>query len=458
LIYLRLMSWLIFSFWLLLFITALKQGALFQNSGLKFRFLLVAFLLKIVAGIGLTLFYTHYHTDRSTADIWKNFDDAQVIWQSGKDNPMHYLKLVSGIDNASSELEPYIAKMKNWSPQSERWLNYSKTKDFNLFHSNRIMTRFNALLLPLSFGNIFTHVLWMCFLTVTGLTAFFRLIKNELRQHTGIAALLIFLLPSTLIWCSGVLKDGLILTLLCILLYLILSPVRTARIMKTVILVGSAIGLCMLIVLTKYYVLVALVPSLFAFTIMRISGRKFTPGKVYTSVIGLFVLTAIATSYFNSPTTIWTILSEKREEGLKSAIWGDAKHQLFYDRVAAQPAAILAKVPEALINTLFRPTILESLSSPVLLPSGIENLFLMAFFIYVLFNFNARVLKSELFFFFIYYCLVLAFIIGFTTPVTGGIVRYKTAVLPFLLVALLICLNSNAQLSFHTRLNKLILV
>jgi hypothetical protein len=416
----------------------------------------MAFLLKIAAGICLTFFYTYYHSDRSTADIWKYFDDAQVIYESRKDNPIHYLKLVSGIGSDSKELEPYVAQMKNWSPQSDRWLNYSKTKDFNLFNSNRMMTRFNAMILPFSIGNIFTHVLFICFLSMIGLTAFFKLIKNELEPHAGAAAMLIFLLPSTLIWCSGVLKDGLVLSLVCTLLYLLLSKIKQASIISVGIRIISAMCLCFLIALTKYYILVGLLPSICSFLILRISPVKLRPEKVYTGVIGFMVLLAITTSYLNSSTTIWTVLSDKREEGLKSAIWGDAKHQLFYDRVDSKPVAVLSRIPEALNNTLFRPAIFESISSPILIPAAIENLFLMVFIGFVLFNFNSNALKSELFFFLIYYCVVLAFIIGFTTPVTGGIVRYKTAILPFLSVALLSCLNYNAQLRLNSKINRLV--
>ena len=49
------------------------------------------------------------------------------------------------------------------------------------------------------------------------------------------------------------------------------------------------------------------------------------------------------------------------------------------------------------------------------------------------------------------FTLLLAFIVGFTTPVTGGLLRYKTAYLPFLMYVLTESLRLEQIKGFLTR-------
>jgi hypothetical protein len=131
-----------------------------------------------------------------------------------------YAEFISGINDTDPQLETYVKQMKNWSAHSDQWLSYTQTRNFNIFNSNRIITRFNALLWPISLGNMYTHVLFMCFLSLCGLTALFRLLTRRLREKQFPLFIVIFLWPSVLFWCSGVLKDGLIISALYILLYI----------------------------------------------------------------------------------------------------------------------------------------------------------------------------------------------------------------------------------------------
>ena len=74
----------------------------------------------MIAGIGLTLVYTYYYPDRSTADIYKYFDDAQIIASTLPEHPKLYAELITGINDNDPQLESYVKQMKNWLLQS-RW-------------------------------------------------------------------------------------------------------------------------------------------------------------------------------------------------------------------------------------------------------------------------------------------------------------------------------------------------
>src|SRR6185437_8996043 len=72
----------------------------FRDNSIKRRVFISVFLLKIIAGFFLTLFYTNYYPDRQTADIYKYFDDSKIIFSSVQNHHYtDYFKIMSGIRN-----------------------------------------------------------------------------------------------------------------------------------------------------------------------------------------------------------------------------------------------------------------------------------------------------------------------------------------------------------------------
>lgn len=436
--------------WLIIFTWLIKKNKLVLKSGLKRRFLISVFFLKAVAGIILTLLYTYYYSDRDTADIYKYYDDGQVIYSALQEDPVLYVELISGINEEDKRLEPYLNKMKNWTALSEPWLRFTHTSDYNFFNSNRIITRFNALIMPVSGGFIYTHILFMCFLSLLGFVAIYNLIK----EHTVPARLetigVIFFLPSLIFWCSGVLKDAFVLAMLCFLINKIFLLNRSFSFRKKMIdwLIILFSGIC--VVLTKYYVLVACIPSLISRLISFYLFRKVNPMRIYISVHALIFLLAIMHAEMTPGTNIFKVLTNKREEALKTAIWGDAKHLVFDDTVEPEISEIVFKIPESLLNSLFRPQLFEA-DDWILIPPALENLVIFIFLFLMLRKARFERKPPEIFWFFFFFSLSLACIIGFTTPVLGGIVRYKTAFLPFLLLALIMLTGRKKILSFKNQ-------
>lgn len=435
------MKELLFIAWLAFFTWLIGQMSFFRRSGLSYRALLLAFLLKIAAGSGLVLIYTYYYTDRSTADIYKYFDDGKIIYSALQDHPLYYFQLVSGINSDDPRLEPYTSAMKNWSQLSGQWLDFTQTKDYNLFSSNRLVTRFNALIMPFSQGNIYIHVLFSCFFSLLGLTALYRQVRSRVKGNEALAFIVIFLLPSTLLWCSGVLKDGLVLAFLNLLLYLLLPPHKSLAVPIKLLRWIGILLLVFLILLTKYYVLAALLLPFLAHALYRVFRQRIPAWTVYAVTAGLLFLLVLVQPLVYPHTTLWSVLAAKREEALKTAIWAEAKHQVFYHTTEPTASSVFKEVPAAVFSALFRPLPPEAGKAPFLLLASLENMLLLGFFGWLLFRLDRTKRSDEYMLLFLSYSLVLAFIIGFTTPVTGGIVRYKTAFLPYLLLAAVIAMK-----------------
>jgi hypothetical protein len=117
-------------------------------------------------------------------------------------------------------------------------------------------------------------------------------------------------------------------------------------------------------------------------------------------------------------------------------------------------AGILSKVPAALNLALFRPFIWDA-RNPVMILSGLENLFMLGFSIYILLNIRFFTLIKSLFgnpllIFAFLFALFFAFSVGLTTANYGALVRLKIPCIPFYLSSLFILYYLNKS-SFKRR-------
>jgi hypothetical protein len=232
------MTWILLVIWFFALLWALSKLPMVKSSRLSFHFIAAIFLVKFIAGSALTLIYTVHYSDRGSADIYKFFDDAQVIASALPEHPSDYFKLLSGFYDEDESLVKYTNSMKNWMPQSEEWLDFSQTKNYNIFQSNRIITRINAILIPLTLGNIFTHVLIFSWFSLLGIIAFLSLFS---KNDNPISYLILVLFPSLILWCSPPLKDTLTLLSVCIIFTILYKFTREGFSLKRLLIIAFAI-------------------------------------------------------------------------------------------------------------------------------------------------------------------------------------------------------------------------
>ena len=107
------------------------------------------------------------------------------------------------------------------------------------------------------------------------------------------------------------------------------------------------------------------------------------------------------------------------------------------------PTEALIAIPEVLINVLFRPFITEVHSIFYLL-AAVENLLLLILIVTMLFFFKKpNAYQLNFLFFGLFFTLILATLIGWTTPILGAVVRYKVPFLPFLFTLIFSCIDFN---------------
>lgn len=405
----------------------------FDVEGLSKRTLSLVFILKIMAGILVWAVYTFYYTDRITADIYKYFDASKIMFDTLQSNPVHFLKMLTGIGNDTPEFTAYYDKMNFWSRQIES----------SIYNDSHTIIRFNTIVRFFSFGYYNVHTVFICFLSMIGLTAIYKTFHPALQDKKRELFAAVFLLPSVLFWGSGVLKEGLILFAMGLLIYYFNQLFKV----KAIII---CFGVGVILALSKFYVWLAIMPGLiFMLWINKSKGTK--KALKFATIICIMAIVGLNIDKFTSIQNPLITLSQKQMEfnALANGTLTDANNRpvpvagsaIQINTLEPTLTSLIKNSPQAFCNSLLRPFIWE-LRSPMMLFAGIENIAILLFLLLCLF-FTKPV--SEIKWEFVLFCasfVVIQFlIIGYTTPIIGAIARYKVPALPFLLITFLLVLD-----------------
>lgn len=382
-------------------------------------------------GVVLWGIYSFYYTDRVTADIFKYFDDSKIMFDSFTDKPSHFFKMLTGVNDNTPAIVAYYDEMNFWQNKVDK--------------SNHTIIRFNTIIRFFSLGYFNVHTVFMCFLSLIGLTAIYKTFYPVLTDKKRELIIVIFLIPSVLLWGSGVLKEGIIIFSMGLLIY---NMSRLFSI-KSLLLSMAAI---LLLTFSKLYVLVALIPSLLF--ILWIN-KTTTSNKVVKYIAVLLITLGIGlnidkfTSIQNPLVTLsqkqnsFNLLAEGKITDAQYKPIAIPKSAIQINKLEPTLISLLRNSPQAFINTIFRPFIWE-IKSPMMLIATIENLLVIAFIVLCLvFMKPIKDIPGEYIIFCSSFFLILFLIIGTSTPILGAIARYKVPALPFLLINFLLILDKN---------------
>ena len=278
-----------------LFIFLIAKMKFFECEGISRKAIQGVFILKILFGVLLSLIYTFYYTDRSTADIYKYFDDSKVMFDALFTKPLDYFQILFGIGNDTPYFDVYYNQMNHWY----------REYDSNLYNDSHTIIRFNAVIRLFSMGVYNVHTVFMCFLSLLGLSAIYKTFIPVMKEKSLLLFGAVFLIPSVLFWGSGVLKEGLLFFGLGFLIYysptLSLPKEERTAIVKSIFWVVFSI---VLLALTKFYVAIAVIPALLANYWISLTpnpspngeGSKGVLMKYILSYLTLFTIGLLATN------------------------------------------------------------------------------------------------------------------------------------------------------------------
>jgi hypothetical protein len=425
------LEWGLVIVYFILFCLLIKQLPFFQKSGLKSSFLWGMLGIKFIISLGLFYIYTHHYPNRLEADIFKYFDDSEIVYASVYDSPVNFFKLMTEykVDN-DYFFEHYLQHMNNWD----------RMYDTNVYNDSRTIIKFNAIFRFFSFGKFHVHSLFFCFLSLIGTVALFRVVRKFYHNGTSVLALLMFLLPSVLLWSSGVLKESILIFALG-LLFLALDSILHYK--KRGIPFLTILLTLILMVYIKFYVLVAFVPAIVCYILAHYS--KWSKWKTYIPVLLLFGGIALVSKHIPPHMDFVKILEGKQEDFVRLAEFQDAGSKFELTDIDRSFLGIVKVIPEGVANCFIRPLPWRA-NSLLSIPAILENIFILGLLVLGIIQLlkKAVTIKEEhknFLWFSVVFIFLLYAIIGVTTPVAGALVRYKVPALPFLMVVLIYLLQ-----------------
>ena len=282
----------IFILYLLFFSFLISKIPFFRKSAIGKNLLIILFFIKVCAGITYAKFYTlpKYYPG---ADTWRFYRLSA--------NETNWL------------LNDPIAFTKDL-------FTYSYSKSGNLFSGensywndlkSNIVIKMMAVINVLTNNSYYTNIIVFNFIFLFGIVALFKLFNEIYPGKKWFIVAGVFLLPSTLFWCSGIHKDGLILSAAGMIIYTFYKSLKIKFSIKRIVI----IFLCLLILFSlRNYVLFALLPALLAWWLCeKYPGRNIKIFvTVYTICIAVFFVVHLVFPSINFPSYI----TNKRNEFL----------------------------------------------------------------------------------------------------------------------------------------------
>jgi hypothetical protein len=265
-------------FYIAIFFFLIKKLPFFNCKHISKNFIIFILLIKFTIGLLLYWLYSKYYTNRFDADIFKFYDDSQVIYNSIFENPLDFIKLIFSYKiDTDYFFSNYLINMNNWDSQ------YNST----FFNDSHTIIKINALLRIISYH---VHTLFFCMMSTIGLFSLYKSIIHLFEGKENILKWLLFFTPSVLLWSSGVLKEPIILLLIGVIFLSIHKILKNHKTAYNILILTSSLSILFFI---KFYIFIAFLSIIIPFLIIRTSSIKKIL-IIYTSCLFIFFGLAIS--------------------------------------------------------------------------------------------------------------------------------------------------------------------
>ena len=287
----------------------------------------------------------------------------------------------------------------------------------------KVLSLFNLF----SFGHYYVNVIIYSFISLFGPMAIFHVMNHAFPGKRLQIIFATFLIPSFLYWGSGIHKEGLIFLGISIAVYHVyFASVENKITFKRVLWV--LLGLLLMMILRNFLIVMA-VPAFFAW-LLTIKWPRYTLA-IYGTVYLLSTLLFFNLRQINPEWDFPQAVVNKQQEFLK--LVGNSSIPI----KTLEPTAIsfLKNTPQAITLSAIRPYPSDVRHLLSLAAATEINLLLLLFIVYLMFMLKIHPGKG-----FIWFCIFFSFSvllsIGFSVNNLGAIVRYRSIVLPFLIIPL----------------------
>ena len=416
----------------------------FKNKNLKagpyYRFYLQGLWAKMLGGLAVCLIYTYYYKG---GDTFSYFIEART-----------YVNVfLEGDYNMLWEL----INFKTYPISSVNYGSYENCEF--IFRDDSYYEHLTSLITApfclLGFKSLFATTLFLAYISYFGIWRLYIVYLYYFPNLYRPLAWAILLVPSVFFWGSGLLKDTYTFSALCWYIYAFfrLFMQKQYRFKYVLALLVAAY----IMISIKPYILFAALPGtiLWLFfnrlnNIQNIALRLLSfPAIiiiVFTLVIGSMALLGDYLGEYSLSQVLF-----KAEKTQKDFAYNDiyGSNKVDIGEFDASLSGIIKKAPISISVGLFQPFIWKA-NNIVMIFAGLENLFILALSLYVLFKVKLKHLvlslfSHPLFIFSFLFALFFAFSVGLTTANYGALVRLRIPCIPFYFCALIIIIKNNYE-------------
>lgn len=409
------------------FILIIYRWKFFDVPEIPRWYFVAVYLLKFMAGITLAFLFIKYFNG---GDTYSYFENACRIHELVLSNPKQFWMVMAGCD--APELTPFYDSLGLW-------------KSYELFDFDaQTIIRINALIRFVSFGIYNVHVLFFSFFSLTGIMAFYRIMRRPAWRNHKLLFAGLFMLPSLMFWTSGILKEGVLVLGMGFLFYGLHLLLRfNTRFRSAYVFLFSSLLLLMMV---KMYVLALLIPGLAAW----IWTEKTSPKHIWLKhgvAHAFYFLLLFNIPYFISSFNPVEVLYYKQHNSIVFADYMQSRSIIHPPIIDLSAMSILLNVPAALWSAIIHPLITDA-HNPFALFSAIENLLMLCcLLLSITFSKKVKSRYLPLFVLSVFFVVMLYILIGFTATTAGSLVRFKVPALPFL-IFILVMLFDKSKIPF----------
>jgi len=402
-----------------LFLRLICRWNFFDISGVRKNHLVFFFLLKVTAGLTLTLVYTYYYTDRDKADIYRYFNDSKIISSVLFTNPLAWLKIITGIGTYDTGTFEYL---------HNTWHFTHPVGDF--ITTNAFLIRVISLLNYFSGFNIYIDTLLLNCITFMAITVIFKTLRPYFDEFQQILYIPFFIAPSFVFWSSGLLKEGLMFIGLALYLKGWLNNDKSFALRVILVLIGFFI-----VASTKIYV-AAVLGLCSVFLPVNTDKRAV----LWLARIACFAFIIFLMNYVSGANFCERVI-DKRNEFILLGMEEHSNSALPFTTLTPDCGQLLQLLPLALFTAVVRPFFFEYNLFAVLF--GCENAILFCFLATLLYLFYRKPAGKRLWL--VFFCFSFAIlnyiVIGITVPIIGAIVHYRIVAIPFLTLGVFLMID-----------------
>lgn len=403
------MYYLLFIVYLLVCCYFTGRNRFIKQSGLPLRVITGLFLLRIATGIFSGYMLKHYYG--LSNDSWTFNLNGWSEYHLLMSDPKKFI-LGIGHSNYNTYNNFFGSEYSYWNDLREL-----------------ILLKILAILDIFTRGNYYINTLFINVAGFFGSVAIYRIFSAVYTAGKRAALIGSFLLPSTLLFTSIILKDVLIfwaLGIFCYALYGSIEKKLTRN--RSIILLLSFIFL----LLMRSYIALVIVPAAVAWLICKRYNR---PAIVFSLVL-ILGLTGITILQFTGTFNAFELVTGKH-----AAFMALGKAQTDLPPLSLQPYAgsFVSNMPAAVEHAFLRPHLFEFKQSSLIILS-IEVLAYVFLFLLMLIFYKKQ--SAALFpWFSISLALAGLLLIGYIVPNAGAIIRYRCIFLPYLLIPVFAHIN-----------------